>query len=212
MGEYNSELTPEDWQRIYEEEKARREVKKEGTPASPKKEPSQMTEKRIMSPIVKYGGGFILVCILIIILAEIGIIPTAEKPIPAPEAITPSTQTKSESLEYKLASIEKGYVSRDDIIIARFRSLLQQLDSTYIESKQQIADKTLKTQELLKDRGIKENLLNIMEGMNRLFSTSAGSRSYAEDLGRYIFLRNKGQSHNEAIEGLRALLQSTDIY
>jgi len=39
-------------------------------------------------------------------------------------------QSKSESLEYKLAVIDKGYVSKDDIIITRFRSLLQQLDAT----------------------------------------------------------------------------------
>jgi len=171
-----------------------------------------MTEKQKMSPIVKFGGGFLLVCVLIVILAEIGIIPTAEKPPPESRAKTPSSPAKPESLEYKLATIEKGYVSRDDIIIARFGSLLQQLDSTYTESKQQIADMTVTAQKLLRDEGIKENLLNIMEGMNRLFSMRIENQSYAEYASAYVVLRRKGQSHHEAIEGLEALLQSMGIY
>lgn len=47
-----------------------------------------MTEKQKMSPIVKFGGGFILICVIVWILAEIGIIPSAEKPPPKKE--TPS--------------------------------------------------------------------------------------------------------------------------
>jgi len=39
-----------------------------------------MTEKQKMSPIIKFGGGFILFCVLLVILAKIGIIPTEEKP------------------------------------------------------------------------------------------------------------------------------------
>ena len=126
------------------------------------------------------------------------------------ETIKP--KAKTESMEYMLATIEKGYVSRDDIIIARFRSLLQQLDSTYIESKKQIGDMTVTAQNLLRNEGIKESLLNIMEGMNGLFSKRVENQSYAEYTTAYIVLRKKGQSHYEAIAGLKALLESLGIY
>jgi len=47
---------------------------------------------------------------------------------------------KSETIEYKLATIDKGYVSRDDITITRFKSLLQQLDARYADNKEELGD------------------------------------------------------------------------
>ena len=83
-----------------------------------------------------------------------------------------NTAHADESLEYKLATINaRGYVSKDHITVARFRSLLDQLSSTYVENKQQIADMSVTAQEMLKKDGIEENLLNIMEGLNQLFAT-----------------------------------------
>ena len=74
-----------------------------------------------------------------------------------------NTAHAGDSLEYQLATINAaGYVSRDDITVARFRSLLDQLSTTYIENKQQIADMSVKAQQLLKKEGVKESLLNIM--------------------------------------------------
>lgn len=129
-----------------------------------------------------------------------------------PEQQQPQPQPKPKSMEYMLATIDKGYVSSDDIIIARFRSLLQQLDSTYVESKNQIGDMTVGIQKLIKDEGVNETLLNIMEGMNSLFSTRTENQNYAEYASAYGILRTKGQSHHEAIAGLRALIQSLGIY
>ena len=172
-----------------------------------------MAEKQKVSPIVKYGGGFILALVLIGILAKLGIIPTAEKPTTAPRAKTPSSQVKAESLEYKLATIEKGFVSRDDIIITRFKSLLEQLDEKYFENKQDIADLTVRAQEILRDKsGINESLLNIMEGMNRLFYVNTANLKYLEYATAYITLRDKGDSHDDAMKGLQAILQDLGIY
>jgi len=43
----------------------------------------------------------------------------------------------SEPLEYQLATINAaGYVSKDHITVARFRSLLNQLSVTFVEDKQ----------------------------------------------------------------------------
>jgi hypothetical protein len=142
---------------------------------------------------------------LTVIACDEGSTRTAAKPA------APKPAAQQISLEYKLATIDKGYVSNDDVSIARFRSLLQQLDTKYSESKQQIADMSVKAQSMLRDKGLKESLLNIMEGMNKLFSSPA-DLIYAEYMAAYVTLRDGGQSHNEAIKGLQTILQSLGIY
>ena len=118
----------------------------------------------------------------------------------------------SESLEYQLASINAGgYVSEDHITVARFRSLLNQLSSAYIENKQQIADMSVTAQQLLKKEGVAESILNIMEGMNQLFASRIENQKYAEYAAAYVTLRSKGQSHSQAIRGLRAILQGLGV-
>lgn len=118
-----------------------------------------------------------------------------------------------ESLEYKLAIINAGgYVPKDHITVARFRSLLRQLSDTYIENRQQIADMTVTAQKMLRKEGIQENLLNIMEGMNRLFSKPVENQKYAEYVVAYVTLREKGQSHSQAVSGLKAILETLGIY
>lgn len=118
-----------------------------------------------------------------------------------------------ESLEYQLACIDSGWrVSKDYIIVARFRSLLRQLSNTYVENKQQIADTSVTTKNILREKGISESLMNIMEGMNQLFYTKIENQKYAEYMSVYVVLRNKGQSHKEAILGLKAILQSIGVH
>ena len=119
-----------------------------------------------------------------------------------------TTVHASDSLEYKLATINAGaYVSKDDITVARFRSLLNQLSATFIENKQQIADMSVTAQNLLKKEGVQESLMNIMEGMNQLFPRKIENQKYAEYAAAYVTLRSKGQSHSEAIRGLQAILR-----
>lgn len=121
----------------------------------------------------------------------------------------PAVQTKRarHPLAYKLAVIDKGWVSDNDIIITRFKSLLKQLSNTYVETQQQIADMTVKAQQVLREEsGIKESLMNIMEGMNKIFPEKIANQKYAEYVSAYMVLRTKGQSHNEAIEGLQAIV------
>lgn len=118
-----------------------------------------------------------------------------------------------ESLEYKLAVINAGgYVPKDHITVARFRSLLRQLSETYVENRQQVADMTVMAQKMLRKEGIEENLLNIIEGLNQLFSKPVENQKYAEYAAAYVTLREKGQSHSEAIRGLKAILESLGIY
>ena len=118
----------------------------------------------------------------------------------------------SDSLEYKLATINAGgYVSKDHITVARFRSLLNQLSATFVEDNQQIADMSVTAQNLLKKEGIQESLINIMEGMNQLFSRRIENQKYAEYSAAYVTLRSQGQSHTEAVGGLQAILRAMGV-
>lgn len=124
-----------------------------------------------------------------------------------------NTAHASESHEYQLATINaSGYVSKDHITVARFRSLLDQLSSTYVENKQQIADMSVKAQQLLKKDGVEESLLKIMEGLNQLFASRIENQKYAEYAAAYVTLRSKGQSHSEAIRGLQAILRGLGVH
>lgn len=113
------------------------------------------------------------------------------------------------ALEYKLAVIDNdGYVSDSDPSVARFRSLLSQLSSTYTEDGEAIADMTVAAQRLLKEKyGVTESLRNIMEGMNQVFYSRIPNQKYAEYVAAYIQLRNKGMAHRQAVESLAALVQ-----
>lgn len=118
----------------------------------------------------------------------------------------------SEPLEYQLATLNAGgYVPKDHITVARFRSLLTQLSATYVENKQQIADMSFTAQQQMRKDGINESLLNIMEGMNQLFTVRIENQKYAEYAAAYVTLRNSGQSHAQALGGLKALLQRLGV-
>ena len=124
-----------------------------------------------------------------------------------------SAHAAGESLEYKLATINAGrWIEQDDITVARFRSLLRQLSQTFVEGRQQIADISVKAQQIMKKNGISESLLTIMEGMNQLVSSEVRNLNYAEYLSAYVVLRNKGESHAQAIDGLQGILQAYGIY
>lgn len=126
----------------------------------------------------------------------------------------PATSQESratESLEYMLAVVDFGYVDRGDIRIARFRSLLEQLSATFVESPEDIAGKTTKAKQMLEEKGISEKMLNMMEGMNRLFAEPFPNQRYSEYMGLYVVARNDGATHEEAIEGINSLLEAFGI-
>ena len=68
---------------------------------------------------------------------------------------------------------------------------------------------TVKAQQVLeKEEGIKESLLNMMEGMNQIFYMKVENQNYSEYMAAYMVLRRKGQSHNEAIDGLKGIVET----
>lgn len=118
-------------------------------------------------------------------------------------------QGQAQSLAYKLGTIEKGYVSKDDLIVKRFDNLLDQLSDKYVEDRQQVSDMTVKAKQILEDKGIDQSMIDIMEGMNLIFSGDiGGNQKYAEYVAAYITLREKGQSHDKAIRGLKGIVDT----
>jgi len=118
----------------------------------------------------------------------------------------------AQSIAYKLAVLEKGgYVSEDNLLVKRFDSLLGQLDDKYVENKQQLGDMTYKAKELLEKSGIKESMIKMMEGMNLLFNQVLENQKYAEYISAYITMREQGQTHDDAIKGLQALLGAIGV-
>lgn len=162
------------------------------------------------SPIIRYGGG----CLLIFFgLGLIGVLfQKACGPAEAPKAITQNVspaETVRETEEYMLAVNNAGhYVSKEDITVARFRSLLEQLSNTYVENKKQIADMSVAARNLIRKDGVEETILNIMEGMNQVFPRKIDNQKYSEYIAAYATLRVQGKSHDQAILGLRTMVLS----
>jgi len=113
--------------------------------------------------------------------------------------------------ERKLAIID-GHVSRDDIAVIRFKTLLDQLSSKYNGTRQQISDVTVKGQSLLRDKyGIEESLLNIMEDMNQVLITKVNP-SYPVYATAYVHLRKTGISRQQTINGIESFVKSIERF
>lgn len=94
-----------------------------------------------------------------------------------------------DEIVFKLASIDKGkIINRDDVLVNRFRYLLKTLDDKTSETKVQIADMTVKAQQILRDKYGKEvSLLFLMENVNDAIPSGANVK-YAEIISAYILL------------------------
>jgi hypothetical protein len=154
------------------------------------------------TPTPRQGNSFAGVYVILAILVTIGflVIRGCGSSIPSNKVTQPiETRVSStaivsgqrsgleESLEYKLASINKGYsVSKEDVTIARFRYLLDAIDAKTPESRQQVADMLVTAQQLLHDKHGKDiELLELAEGANTAIPDRANI-SFAEALAALI--------------------------
>ena len=91
----------------------------------------------------------------------------------------------------------------DPALVARFRSLLDQLIRTYSsEDEGQIANWTVRMQGALESYGVKETLVRMMEAINSLSLRPGSKVTLKDSLTAYATLRNKGRSHKDAIAAL----------
>ena len=113
------------------------------------------------------------------------------------------------SIEYQLATINAGgYVKDDDISVARFRSLLGQLSSKYVNSRQEIGDMSVRAMQVLQEKGVRVKLMTLMEGLNRVIIGVVKNQKYEEYCALYITMRDQGYDHSETIESMQALVEA----
>lgn len=95
--------------------------------------------------------------------------PASERAASSPALSASPSPTPQKSLEYMLASINKGYpVDDDDISVKRFRFLLDSLEKKTTNTRQQIADYTVNTQNIAREKYGKEiKLIDLMEQANK---------------------------------------------
>ena len=136
-----------------------------------------------------------------------------DRPVKRPvKKVQESPAAQSMSLAYQLATIDKGYVSRDDVTVTRFRTLLDQLSSKYDGTRQKISDCSVVAQNLLRDKyGIEESLLNIMEDMNQVPITKSDP-NYPLYATAYVHLRKTGISRQQAIFGVESFIKNIGRY
>jgi hypothetical protein len=90
---------------------------------------------------------------------------TMSTPIPTPEP----DATPKKSYEYMLATLDNGYVDEDDIVVNRYRYLLDSLEKKTTNTRQQIADMTVNVQQRAREHYGKElKLIDILEGSNKV--------------------------------------------
>jgi hypothetical protein len=112
-------------------------------------------------------------------------------------------------LEYQLAILDSDApVKDDDPVIPKYKNLLDELSFKFIESKEQIAHTSFKIKELLKEKGISENMLDIMEAMSHIFPEKIENQKYKEYIAGYAAARMKGMSHVDAAKGLRDIINA----
>lgn len=119
----------------------------------------------------------------------------------------------AQSIGYKMAVIEKnGYVSENDLLVKRFDNLLQQLDKKYVDDKQQIAGKTVTAKQILEEKGIKESMINIMEGMNKIYDlNNSYNRKYIDYSTCYVIFRVNGYNHDKSLSLLQESINTYGI-
>ena len=89
----------------------------------------------------------------------------------------------------------------EDIIVARFRSLLSQLSTRWREPPTRIADMSVATKQQLRKVGVDQKILGFLEGMNLI--TPVTGRDFPEYASLYVVMRSQGQSHEVAMAALR---------
>ena len=95
----------------------------------------------------------------------------------------------SESLEYKLAVVSAGgFVKEDDPSVARFRALLDSLEAKCTEGREKIADMAVKSQELLKDKGVDLTVLRVMQNADASIPDGFGESPCADIFATLVTL------------------------
>jgi hypothetical protein len=115
-----------------------------------------------------------------------------------------------ETAEFKMATIDSnGYMSKDDVRVARYRTLLDLLESKTGDpppnADGNVGSAFVRAQTELQERGISESLLNLMEGMNQLIRPGKIDL-LTDNLGVYVGVRSDlSLSHEQTISSMKKM-------
>mgnify|MGYP006285401995 CR=1 FL=1 len=91
------------------------------------------------------------------------------------------TGTDDKSLAYQLATINSGYVEEGDTIVTRFEYLLDNIAFKTKNTRQEIADMSVRAAQILEeDYGVEVKLIDFMEGTNESIPPDGPKMDYAE--------------------------------
>ena len=122
---------------------------------------------------------------------------------------TPPAANVCETTECTLAMLETGHaVSATEPTTLRMRMHLAALSAEYPERPQQIADMTVRLQQILHEEGHAESLESLFDGLQSLPHPQPKVPAYSEAAAVYATLRQRGFSHDSAIVGMSSMLRS----
>lgn len=110
--------------------------------------------------------------------------------------------TTSRPLEEALAFIDCEGGTADPLDVKRFKYLLERLDDLFREDQKTIGDQVVATQNLLREAGIRQSMIPIMEGMCTVCPPSLKGQPLADNLAIYCTMRKNGYPHQEAVNAL----------
>jgi hypothetical protein len=93
-----------------------------------------------------------------------------------------------DSVEYKLATLDNGYVEENDSIINSYKILLDKLEKKTVNTRIDIADITVTAQKLLKEHGIDKSLLGILKDFDNSIPASSPKLKLEEVASLYMVL------------------------
>ena len=101
-------------------------------------------------------------------------------------------QSNAPSAAEKLAQLDAGApVEEDAPEVARFQRRLDQMTMKCGVGEMEIADMTVRAQELLADAGRRQSLYRVITGVNRGADARDGGVPCIETYGRYVTIQNQ---------------------
>jgi hypothetical protein len=97
--------------------------------------------------------------------------------------------TGSDSVEYKMATIDEG-APPNASLVATYASTLDSLEPKCDESRSKIGDMSVVSRDLLEDKGIRATLLQILRDVDRSIPAEFGEQPCADIFASYVTLRS----------------------
>lgn len=102
-----------------------------------------------------------------------------------------STETTTPSIAYKAAVID-GHAAPDEATVARYEAAFDRLKRRCPEPEERLGDMAVRSRDLLREGGVDESLLSILEHVHQAIPAGADLSSCADVFGSYVFLRRGG--------------------